>query len=156
MTTRPCLPLFVVIPLVLIACPIDEPPEPLTPAEVFAACDIESLCAAFNEVEPDPAIAACIYQALRDRTPGRVRWELVYPDAGVIDRLDVFLGADGRVIRWGHDGGIERVEDVELRPPEFFDGCLADVNQGLPVGCSPVEWIEGEAVEVEAVCVTSP
>jgi hypothetical protein len=123
-------------------CP---PPQPIP----HPNCDGPTLCeplrigvsaggAAYDHVIPE-AVAPCVLQALRDRTPGKLSLEWgVFQEDGPIVAATVWLLGDETVrMSWNvydyccgrHTWYISR--RVLLQPPSFFDDCLAADVEGL-------------------------
>jgi hypothetical protein len=103
-------------------------------ANVSGACAEDFCDSKFNPqgfVLDDPDALVCALEALRDRTPGVVTWDLSelggqYEDVGYVLMLD-----DGTAVRraWGWQDLEFTVSDAglgELAPPEYYDACLAD------------------------------
>lgn len=129
--------------------------EPITNEEVFATCEFESLCPNAidqGDMPGDPATLAneiCVYEALRDRTPGVV---VLMDTRFEVNRsvVEVFIGADGRVLRWLRSEAANAVDEVILLPPVYFDNCIAQGDQN---GCMDGFWFEDEFMAVEASCL---
>lgn len=137
-------------------CGGEPEPEPLTDQEVFAACELELLCPRVSGSD-DPAHPdtvpnhLCVLEALRDRRVGHVSWALaILPETPLVD---VFIGSDGRVLRWARSNNGSIVQEVLLLPPEFFAECIAALDQGQWT-CAEGTWYESGAIEAEAECLT--
>jgi hypothetical protein len=105
-----------------------------------------------------PEALQCALAALRDRTPGVIKWEKQTSCSYAIDWATISIFADGTAV-YSPSGG----EDLSwstgpvwfgmLDPSDFFAGCLAEpdpmdgfqclaqVLSGEPVECSPLEWV---------------
>lgn len=156
MTTTKSIIVTFCVGLSLVACEETPPTDKLSNAEIFEKCGVQPLCAGVVEqLTSNPTVESCTFMALMERQPGQVGWQLLLVDAGQSTNVDVFIGADGRVLRWSHGSGDDDgvVEEVSLRPPEFFSDCLAGVPDTEPADCRTGHWFEDDAVEVEASCL---
>jgi len=76
-----------------------------------------------------PEALTCVLTALRDRTPGVVRWSASAGDESTNDGYVLILGGDAAIKRyWGFQDLTYEVYDAqygELPPPAAFDTCLA-------------------------------
>jgi hypothetical protein len=105
--------------------------------EAYANCD-GSCFETPIEIE-DPGALTCALTALRDRTPGRLRWRLVEDlkwEWGYLLILE-----DGRAVRrsWTqYDLGPYDTKDAvlgALSDPEVLDGCMADADDHVRFEC---------------------
>jgi len=115
------------------------------------------------EVVQTEADAQCVLQAMRDRTPGRLRisWgdpQGFFGDAGTAVHATVSLtGSDVVRMDWEWEykaccaASYARFRRMVLQPPAFFDDCLADPSTANLIACftagtlaydpSPDDWL---------------
>lgn len=132
--------------------PCDDPCDDLVPTD----CGGPDLCPEVAiktqgsenyEVVESEADALCVLQALRDRTPGRLRivWgdpQGFFGDVGVGIHATVSL-VGGDVVRMDWDweyntcctATYARIRRVVLQPQAFFDDCLADPTTAKLIAC---------------------
>jgi len=117
----------------------------------------EKLCAfRVEDYEQDgatidkPTELTCALEALRDRTAGYLSWE----DVGQIMESsagELFVQADGTAFAVLNDSddvssSYAQISRVQLKPPDYFAGCLALTDDLERFAC--LKDFEGEVVEV--------
>jgi hypothetical protein len=88
----------------------------------------------------NPEALACALTALRDRTPGLVRWNCMSDGGQFEDYGYVLIGDDGTAIRrnWGWLDASYRASDAlqgALPDPGVFEACLAESDEALRFEC---------------------
>lgn len=128
-------------------CPcIVHEPDGGTTAPMLPTCAAESCAVVTVNCSPDcgeftlttPEALTCALEALRDRTPGLLRWSL---DAGpTTDHGYVWIHDDGTAIwrRWGWEGlgfQVSPAQIVALPASEVYTQCLGEGSDDARFDC---------------------
>lgn len=135
------------------ACIVDDPGvewvDPSLPTCVESICPRVDAAFVENEncdtwcdgnVELDAAALECALVALRDRTPGLIRWSLAIEAEAKTDQGYVWIHDDGTAIwrKWeSHDLGFNAsaAQVVTLPASEVYTDCLAEPSEQVRFDC---------------------
>lgn len=116
---------------------------------VSGACTTKCFDGTF--VLDDAAALTCALEALRDRTPGVVRWSFSENTGQFDDAGYILIRDDGRAVRrsWGWQDLSYVAGDAvlgELRPAAEYDACLAEPDDLMRFDCMRETLAAQEAV----------